>query len=194
MKYVVVDTETGGLAPEKHSILSLALIIVDEDRIVDWHDAYVNEDLAQPGSLVCDESALAVNGLSVERIRNSGSSPADAVAGIRAFLAAHDLKSRATIVGQRTQFDYSFLKRLYTIAGAKEEFEEQFSYRLIDTCCIAQFLDYCGSVNLQKSGFSLAALLKHFSIANEGAHDALHDAIATAKLFIQFRSLVRNGD
>jgi DNA polymerase-3 subunit epsilon len=175
-KLVVVDTETGGLNPESHSILSVAALILDGDKIVDEYYTLINEGEC----VVAEGSALKVNGLTMERVRSEGVSPEVAVKGINDLLTKHALRG-ATLVAHNAAFDVGFMKRLYRLAG--QDYEKRFAYRHLCTVTGALLLDQAGIIVLPSGSASLDNLIKLFGIeADREKHDALVDARACASI------------
>lgn len=176
-KFLIVDTETGGFAPEIHSILSLGAIVFSNGEILDSIQIFIAED-----EIVAEKEALDVNGISLGNLHLSGLKPIEAVKKFEEFLAPHfNGSERIELVGQNIGFDVGFMRRLYRLA--KRNFELRFSHRSIDTSSIMHFLMLRGELALSKP--SLDEGLKYFEIqiTPEERHSALGDAIATSKLF-----------
>jgi DNA polymerase-3 subunit epsilon len=181
-KLVVIDTETGGLDPSEHSILSLAAVVWVDGAIEGKFQVVVHE----PNMSVTLE-ALRINGFTKEILETEGVSP---------VTAAHDLRSRVTLAGHNVGFDLGFLKRLYRLAGmSTKEYESRFSHRALCTQTLALALEAAGRCDFKSTG--LNGLCEYFGIAireggARGRHDALEDATATAKLLTKELALIRD--
>jgi DNA polymerase III epsilon subunit-like protein len=131
--------------------------------------------------------ALRINGFTGERLEAEGVSPLTAVLSLQNFLLLSDMRNRVTLAGHNVAFDIGFLKRLYRLAGMTEkQYGTKFSHRSLCTQTLALALEAAGRVNFG-CGTSLNALCKYFGIdiregAEQGKHDALEDAEATARL------------
>lgn len=178
-KLLIIDTETGGLDPGQHSILSLAAIV--------WHDGAVEDHyytlIAEP-EIVAEAGALKVNKLTVEQVQAEGVSPYTAFAALQSMLQKHDMRTDVRLAGHNVAFDVGFLKRLLRLAGAEDKYRRLFSYRSLCTQTGALLLEQAGRIDLPGGSASLDALVKLWSIKldrTEG-HNALADAYATAEV------------
>jgi DNA polymerase III epsilon subunit-like protein len=174
-KLVVIDTETGGLDVNTHSLLSIAVLVWSEGAVEDEFYTLVNE-----GEIVADEQALKINGLSVERVKAEGVNPLQAVNAITSMLLKHDLRRDVRIVAHNAPFDVPYVKRLWRLAG--RDFAKQFSYRSLCTQTGALLLEQAGRIDLPGGSASLDNLVKLWSIKLDrtGGHNALADAHACA--------------
>jgi DNA polymerase III epsilon subunit-like protein len=190
-KLVVIDTETGGFDPSKHSILSLGAVIWNQGGIEEKLSLLINE-----GDIVAEDQALRVNGLTVEKVQAEGVSLLSAMGAIENMLLRHDIyKKRVTLAGHNVAFDAGFLQRLYRLAGQEAKYKTLFSHRMVCTQTLAISLELAGRVKWQSTG--LNALTDHFGIAireggAKGKHDSLEDAVATAELLNKLLLFIRD--
>lgn len=184
---LVIDTETGGLDCEKHSLLSLAAVVYADGMVRDQLYLLIKED-----DIVAEESALKVNGLSLDMIREEGFSPKEAVASLENFLDEHRLTGRIRVVAHNAAFDIGYLKRLYKLAG--KNYGKRFSYQYVCTYTGAFLFEMAGLLKLEKGSASLDNMIKLFGIKldrSEG-HNALNDAVACAELLGRYISMLRH--
>lgn len=174
-----VDTETGGLDCNTHSIFSVA--------IVKWEDGNISvvyeSPLIREENLCWTYKALEVNGISIEEIKNKGETPQTVARHISKYLSLSNNKQHI-IGGHNVAFDVGFIKRLFRLA----DLDYPFSYRNVDTVSVARFLAHVGLIDTNK--FSMKDLCDYFGITIEGYHTALGDALATAKLYNAMIELV----
>lgn len=185
-KLLIIDTETGGLDPMKQSILSLGAVVWNQGSIDDTF--YV--EIAEP-EIIAEEAALKVNGMVVDTLREQGSSPSLAIAGLENFLLKNNLGTRVTLAGHNVSFDVGFLQRLYRLAA--KDYGKRFSHRALCTMTAAMLLEQAGKLDQRSLG--LNALCAAYGIVireegKEGRHNALEDAVATAKLLTKLLSLL----
>jgi DNA polymerase III epsilon subunit-like protein len=183
-KLLVIDTETGGLNPECHAILSLAAVV--------YHDApeeHIHLVIKDPEGLL-SSSALAVNGFTEERVNAEGVTPWEAVQRLKALLQKNDMRGRVTLVGHNLPFDVGFLRRLYRLAG--EDFDAQFSHGGLDTKVAALLLEQAGRISMETASLIHAAPAVGVKVTQ--AHDALSDALATAKALKRMLDLIKHTD
>jgi len=188
-RLLVVDTETGGLDPQIHSILSLGAVVWEDGQIGDEFEVLIAE---QP--LTVTARALEINRIDLVEHARHAVDPSEAMSSFRSFLArsmSGELKSRDKIalVGHNVNFDVSFLRRLCRLSGA--QFEGMFSHRTIDTAGLVRFLVLAGRLPLSGAGSDEA--FKHFGIALPAGtrHTAVGDAKATALMLNKLIDLVR---
>jgi DNA polymerase-3 subunit epsilon len=180
-RLLLIDTETGGLDASRHSILSLAALVLNYDgQIIDEMYTLINEGEL----LVTEQSALKVNGLTVERVREEGVTPLYAVGMLFEMLKTHDMIEGVTIVAHNAKFDFEFLKRLFRVAGINESvFNLWFTHRTICTQAGAGLLVQAGVVKADSTSLDSLCAAAKITIDRSNGHNALLDATATAHLF-----------
>ena len=186
-RLVVLDTETGGLDPERFSLLSVGVVVWETDELGAADEFFV----AEP-EIRCEPEAMAVNAIDTEVLAQVGLPPEQAVIRLEHFLdtqfpvAVHD---RVTVAGHNVHFDVAFIRRLYRLAGRTNG--PRFSHRVLDTAGILQFLILVGHLPAAVSSSSDA--FRHFGIevAPGKRHSALADARATAQLLTKLVTLAR---
>ena len=175
--FLVVDTETGGLDCNEHSLLSIAGVAWDVDSgVTPLFSFYVKES-----GIVATKQALNVNKIDLKEVRNTGLVPREAVSRIRGALDAHFGAHRSPIqlVAHNAPFDLGFIRRLYR--RAQEEFSEDFRDRALDTCSILQFLIMTGAAEGYRASADVLFKTAGVSIPENERHTALGDAMATAE-------------
>ena len=174
-RLLFVDIETGGLDPDKHSLLSVAMVIWMNMEIIDSQELLIND-----GKLFVTDEALAINKIDIENHKKSAISPSQAMEKILIFINKHFPQQRKiTLAGHNVQFDLSFLKILFS--QNKKDFSKFFSHRIIDTSSILHYLYLAG--HIKQRAISSDEAFELFDIKVEGRHTALGDAVATTKLF-----------
>jgi DNA polymerase III epsilon subunit-like protein len=185
-KLLAIDTETSGLDPDVHSVLSIGAAVWSGGAVVDSTEIFVRSL-----NLEIQPEALAVNRIDLAWLQENGITSEAAVAKLEAFVHRNfdtsDPKARATLIGHNVSFDLSFLKRLYKRVGVT--FDNTFSHRTIDTASIVRFLILAGMLPLSGAGSTEA--FEYFGIKVSNRHSALADAIATTQLFDKLIELVQ---
>ncbi len=180
-RLLFIDTETGGLDPGKHSLLSLALVVWDGGEIIDSREWLIDD-----GVLAVTAEALAINCIDLEKHRQTARSPQNVMPEILAFIEKHfPGKEKITLAGHNVHFDAAFLKTFFS--ANNKDFSEFFSHRIIDTSSILHYLYLAGK--LKRKAVSSDEAFALFDIKVEGRHTALGDALATARLFTQMLRL-----
>lgn len=163
LTYVVFDTETTGLDPERDEIVQIGAVRVVNGRIVqgERYDTLVN-----PGRPI-PKGSTKVHGISDDMVATAPS-VAEAVAGFHAF--ARD----AILVAHNAPFDLAFLRR------ASREHDYAFEHPVLDTVLLSAVLFGGSAVH------TLDALAERLDvdIAGNVRHTAIGDALATAQVFV----------
>lgn len=185
MKLLFIDTETGGLDPQQHSLLEVAFGVWDDGVIIDTLNLPIYHEVYN-----VTQQAMSINKIDLRK-NDGGWTPAGAVTQIQSFIGQHflDDEERPALVGQNVGFDVGFLKTLFRPG----DYEYTFSHRTIDTASIIRFLQMSGVV--QPFGTGLDDAIRYLGIpVEEGArHTALGDVRATAAVFNVLKRIVGGG-
>lgn len=190
--YLFIDTETGGLTPQ-HSLLSVSCIGVDKDFNI------ISVPTVAPGlylRIKHEEYALTAGALSVNKIdllqhHAAGLTLQEARSALRTFIADVMLRcgnKRLVPAGHNVGFDVQFIRaNLLT----DTEWDNYFTYPVLDTAAIARFLNAAGQ---HDGGYSLQRLRDKFvpHVQSAGAmHHAEIDNLVTIELAKKFASFVQ---
>lgn len=183
-RLLFVDTETGGLDPEKHSLLSIGVVVWDSyDGIVFGRELHLKNDV-----ICMTEEAQKVNGIT-ERFEDEMTAE-DIITEITDIKNYFFGGETVRLAGHNTQFDVAFLKKMFKDAG--EDFESIFGHRFVDTYSILKFLQDIDYVEKDISSSDKA--FEYFEIEVNGRHTALGDALATAMLYQKMISFVKGDE
>ena len=177
-RIVVVDSETGGVDPGIHPLISLAAVVLDRGfNVLDTFEVLVNEG----DEYAITEESIAIHGITRPQIQARGLDPHLVVAQFHAFLTRFFPKlggEKVVLAGHNVHFDRGFLVRLYNLADL--EFDRFFSRRMIDAASVYGFLAMAGLV--PETDLSSEAMFRTLGITSSprSRHDALTDALATA--------------
>ncbi|GIV31617.1 MAG: hypothetical protein KatS3mg029_0968 [Saprospiraceae bacterium] len=179
-KILFIDTETGGLNPFKHDLLSVGLVVWADGQIVARKEILIKGHPRR-----CTEEALAVNGIDLKTHNQNALDKASAVQQIIDFLHEHFEKLPVIVAGHNVGFDIAFLRQLFLSQGL--DFDQYFSHRSIDTSSILQYLGLLQNLpneEVQRRASSDRAFRDYgIEVPRGKRHTALADAIATAQLF-----------
>jgi len=182
-RLLFIDTETGGLDPGRHSLLSLAMVIWEDMEIVDSLEILIND-----GILSVTQEALSINRIDLEKHKQSAVSSSQAMDKILLFIGKHfPRQTKITLAGHNVHFDAGFLRSFFS--ANNKNFSEFFSHRIIDTSSILYYLYLAGRI--KQRAISSDEAFNLFDIKVEGRHTAIGDAIATAKLFTKLLDLLK---
>ena len=180
MKFLVYDTETGGLNPEDSSLLTAYFAVVDANfEIVD--------DLGlilKSSPYLVNAGALKVNNIDLVKHDAEAISLEEGESLLLDLIKAHGGfgKKALTPVGHNVSFDDDFI---FTHLIPKKEFQKYVSYHKLDTISIANFLKLRGLIPSDQK-ISLGNLAEFLGIKVKNAHDAKGDVFMTIAVLKAF--------
>ena len=166
--FVCIDLETTGLNPKKDKIIDIGAVRVENGKVVDTFETFVNPH--RP----LEEHIVELTGIHPEDLQDAPDI-AEVLPRVMEFVG------QDVLLGHSILFDYSFLKK--AAVDRKLKFE-----RLgVDTLKISRkFLPDLESRTLD-------FLCKHYEIPHV-AHRALEDAKATVELYFKLRDAFANEE
>lgn len=185
-RLLFLDTETGGLDPQKHSLLSIGIVVWEEDVGALFSDEYyIHSD-----PYIVTKSAARINHFDESSHQVRAIKPNVVIEKILEIKKQYFNNYTAIpLAGHNIVFDVQFVKQLFLSCG--RSYEKTFSHRLVDTYSIIKYLADCKRIPVSVD--SSASAFKYFNIPVAGRHTALGDAKATMELYIKLVSLVKNG-
>lgn len=186
-KYIVFDTETGGLTSETSLLTAYFAVLDAEFNVVDELDLRLIPD---NGIYFVDPKALEVNKIDLAELGKVAIPYKEAKTILYKFLQKNAGEEKLIPIGQNVQFDIVRVTTDLISAGSWENFV---SRRVLDTMIIAQFLVQIGKI--EPEGIGLGKLIEYFNVTVEGnAHEARYDALATAKVYQEMIRVVDQCD
>jgi len=182
-KYIAFDVETGGIDPEKVSLLTAYFAVLDEN-FETTHELSLT--IKQDMYSVTAE-ALGINNINLVTHHNDPVSLDQREAGTKLFeflrRVSDEGASKLIPIGHNVSFDIGFITLGAGKLLTKKSWNQFVSYRLLDTGVIAQFLKAKGSMPEEISG-SLGSLQKHFDVPADVAHTADGDVRMTVNVLV----------
>lgn len=185
MRLLVLDTETGGLDAARHSLLTLGLVALEDDRILESTELWVRHE-----PYVVTGGGMKVNRIDLAAHHAQARPSLEAADALEAFCSRHFDAHPVTLVGHNIAFDRAFLGNF--LASVGRDLEPRFHHRTVDTHALAFGLQQAGrlpaALRLSSDG-----LFAHFGIEvpPEARHTALGDALATAELYLRLIEVMR---
>lgn len=175
--YISVDVETSGPIPGEYSMLTIGACMVDEP------DQVFSCEL-KPISANADPEALAVTGLSLDRLAVDGLAPGVAMKQFQDWIEkVTGTDKQPVFVGLNAPFDWSFANYYFhRYLGSNP-----FGFTALDIKAL--YMGATGSSWRDARSSQMAARL-HPTL--EGDHQALHDAQYQAELFRLIRTITPN--
>jgi ribonuclease T len=165
--YVSVDVETAGPSPSRHALLAIGACPVDDPERGFYAEL-------RPTSDESVAEALAVSGLSLQRLRESGEEPAVAMERLEDWLHEAVPAGRPIFVGFNAPFDWMFVNDYFhRFRGGNP-----FGHSALDIKAV--FMGLSG-VDWDATGFAQVAA--RYGEPSSLSHHALADARAQARLF-----------
>jgi DNA polymerase III epsilon subunit-like protein len=174
-----VDVETSGPVPGTYCLLEIGACRVDDPAVEFWAEL-------EPEAPGVDPDALAVSGLSIERLRADGE-PADlAVARFAAWVRASTPPSgRPVFVAFNAPFDWMFVaEALHRHTG-----DNPFGHAALDIKALAM-----GALGLDWAETTFASLAARVGVAEPLPHRALEDARLQAEMFRRILTAITGGE
>lgn len=172
---IVIDVETTGLDPNRHSIISLGAVDFNNKENLFYEECRLKEDSE------INLNALKVNGFTEEQINNQKLSCKEL---LEKFIEWSKKINDMTIGGHNVQFDISFLQNHFKHYNLKWIYGHK--YLDLHSIFYFQLLKNKKSINLKdnKSDLNLDFIIKHLGLKKRtGLHNALEDAQLTAEAF-----------
>ncbi len=168
--FVVVDLETTGLHSGLDSIVEIAAVKVVNGQIVGEWDTMVN-----PGVFLPLETTQ-ITGITTEMVKDSPAF-ADIVDDYLGFMGTDTV-----FVAHNVDFDREFMNKHL----------EKMGRSILPNPYLCTF-KLAKQVHPNLSRYGLGSLCEAFGVELPQAHRALHDARATAQIFIKFLKVLQNG-
>lgn len=175
---IVLDVESSGLVPDRHSILSIGALDLDDPTNQFYEECQVWE-----GAEIEDE-ALAINGFEREEIQGAGSMKQTEAGLIASFVAwAMDRPKDKTLAAQNVTFDRMFVEAACKRAGI----ECPFAHRTLDVHSLVWLHMVSRGVEVPMknghSGINLGLALNYVGLPEEPKpHNALTGAYSHAEV------------
>ncbi len=122
---IVVDMESSGLDPNKHSLLSIGAVEFENSK-----NQFYGECRIFPDAHV-DSDALAINGFTEEQIKNPSKMTDEEL--VRKFIEWADSCKEQTLAGQNPSTDRDFIRA----TAARYHMNWTFAFRVIDLHSVA---------------------------------------------------------
>ena len=124
---LIIDTETTGLDPARHGILSCAVLHPQSGAVMEW--------MVDPRPCEFDIGALRVNGLTLAALEEPRLAPVVFLTRLVAWIRDMVPGGRALLVGRNPAFDWGFLERAAAALSSEGRafFALTFNHRKLDT-------------------------------------------------------------
>ncbi|MEZ4466495.1 MAG: 3'-5' exonuclease [bacterium] len=169
---IIIDTETGGLDPTVHSLLSIGLVTFDGSRRT---EIFVREP-----EISTHPRSMKVNGIDLDFIEREGLSPAATCDRVEAFFNATPGRRPVMLCGHNIAFDLAYMRRIYRLADRTPPAE--FTHRSVDTHALLWALAAAGRIPMDATTSDGAFQYFNVQPPEELRHTALGDAVATRDL------------
>ena len=182
-RFLVIDTETGGLDPRNNSLLTAYFgIFNDKFEKIGELDLKIKPD---DGKFRVTEQAMKVNGINLEQHAKEAMTETEAGIRVAEFLGAAfaNAGEKLTVVGHNVHFDLNFLHNTIILSST---WEKNCDKIVLDTMIVGQFMKLAGCLppNIPNS---LGSYLEFFGIKKSGLHNAKTDAVATMSVLKHFK-------
>lgn len=188
-KIIFIDTETGGVNPEKSALIQLSGIIRIDKKDVEKFNFYIkpfeNSEV--------NEKALEVQGRTLDELKTEKYIEEKEVYKqfinlLDKYIDKYDKTDKFIVAGYNVRFDVDILKALFQRHGNNFLFSYLDS-SMLDPLYSIRLLQIAGILPVLENN-KLETWCKHFGIELK-THDSLEDIVATKKLIGKLISLIR---
>lgn len=188
-KIIFIDTETGGVNPEKSALIQLSGIIRIDKKDVEKFNFYIkpfeNSEV--------NEKALEVQGRTLDELKAEKYIEEKEVYKqfinlLDKYIDKYDKTDKFIVAGYNVRFDVDILKALFQRHGNNFLFSYLDS-SMLDPLYSIRLLQIAGILPVLENN-KLETWCKHFGIELK-THDSLEDIVATKKLIGKLISLIR---
>lgn len=197
MTILFFDTETTGLPqwvrpsddPSQPHLVQLAMVLTQDDGSeIEHHNMII-----RPDGWTIPEEVAAIHGITTERAMDEGVPEIDATTAYLGLIGSAELR-----VAHNESFDRRIMRIAMLRAGTSREFIEQIEARpSFDTCAMTvHIVNLPPTERMVRAGRmtpkppKLAECVKHFFDEElDGAHDALVDVRACARIYFHLKSI-----
>ena len=159
--YVVFDTETSGLTPQQgHEILQIGAVKYDTrtGETIDTRSIYIKPS----PNCVIEPAALRVNGIDIEKLKQTGVSKGEAIKTFIEFIGSYPL------FAYNAPFDMRFLKSTCEMVNVP-----------LPTNPVCDVLAMVRKLSLPTENNKLGTISEHFGFTGGNYHEAIKDCDAT---------------
>ncbi|MNQ32099.1 hypothetical protein D3C85_454860 [compost metagenome] len=187
MNFVVLDVETGGLKPGRHSLLEVGMVAYKDGQITGEFSSYVAAD-----EYIVMPKAMEVNGLNLAEVAAKGLWPMELVLAIIKFIKeSFDSKDDYQLLGHNLSLDKYMMKHLFEQAG--QDMDDHMSYRMVDTTTMIALCKELGLLP-EDTPRSLHKVAEQLNVLKRGSeHTALGDAHTTLAVYEELLRLLKGA-
>ena len=196
----VLDTETGGVDPQKASLMEIAGVVLKDGKVVAKYSSLVK---SVNGEYNCNDFARSLHGIKDEQIEKEGKFPIEIIKDLNNIKNKFFDGEPMTIVAHNAAFDISFIKQMFSQNGQELtslpngnelNYDKIFARNVIDTATMALVLRLQNRLPFDRCSLDNILKFYNINIEQDKRHSALSDAEQTAKAFLcMFRSLANVG-
>lgn len=189
MNYMFFDTETGGLNPKIHSLLTAYFAVCDKDlNIIDELELQLKpSDLSK---LKLTQEAMNVNKINIQdHLKDPNTiTYEEGRVKLKQFFIRNKIKGKRKSLmpcGHNIQFDKEMI---WEQLMPQNEFEEDVHYRTLDTSSVTTFLKDVGI--LPEDLGNLMSLVEHFGVPKQEAHNAKGDVRMNIEMYRRMKEMM----
>lgn len=177
-----LDTETGGLDPDRASLLTAGVVAYRDGRIYPGLEVWFKSDY-----YTVSARALEINGLTIVGFHELAQEPEMAIRLLLHYKREYLGDEPVRLAGHNVQFDMAFLRRAFD--RSQVPWSDHFHHLAVDTASLSVLLMEVGLI--PELGGSLDELCQHFEIYRTRPHRALSDALDAARLYAAMSARLR---
>lgn len=179
MRYLIFDTETSGLDPNKYELLTSHFIVADAE--LNTIDSLSLKTKPDNRLIKSDPKAMQINKINLKKHEEEAITYKEASLELFRFLTKNLVPNTKFIaIGHNINFDLSFINSHLI---KKEQWNSLVDYNVLDTKILASFFGITGMIPKSDTK-SLSKLAAHLDVGFSGdPHTAKADAIVTMNIY-----------
>ena len=176
-KMVLIDVETTGLDPERHQLLSVGMLVIENLKIIDKLEINIKHK-----DYYISPKALKTNKINILEHEEHAIESKQAVEEIIQFLEKNKSDDKFIVLGQNVIFDRNFLEKFFIKEWKIKEYRSLIDYKSLDLMQLSLIRNIEGKIVLEKQ--DLDTILKTLDICiPETRHSALVDCELEFEVF-----------
>lgn len=183
--YLIVDTETGGLIPGRHSLLEVGLAAYRGGEVIGRKQFYIQEE-----EYLVTPKAMEINKLDLAEVYKQGVGPYIAMLRIIDFVKLHFGEEKPKMLGQNVRFDREYIKHLFM--RNNYNIDDYIHYRVMDVQVLAQAAKDIGYLP-EEASTGLHKLAPFLGYQPQGAHTAMGDIETTVFVYEELLDIFKEA-
>lgn len=144
-RMLLIDTETTGFNPEKHQLLEVGILILEQGEVINTLELKIKHK-----EYLVTQGAMKTNKINLIEHEEEAVELEEAAKEIINFLEYNFNGEHYLIIGQNVNFDIKFIEKLFLSTGRIKDFRKFVGYRTLDIMQLFLIKNIEGKVKAEK--------------------------------------------